>query len=117
MENKTEKSDSIFERLQGLYQLDPEEFDRLSEALILEELENMPEELKAQAYGIQRRIEQQLKKYKDPVARMNVMVEIFWKQFHEFQAVLNDPREVLESRRKCGTSAKIIPFKDRDTRH
>lgn len=117
MENKTEQADSIFERLQGLYQLDPEEFNRLSEALIREELNNVPGELKAQAYGIQRRIEQQLKKYKDPIARMNAMVEIFWQQFHEFQAVLNDPREVLESKRHCGTSAKVIPFKERDTRH
>ena len=117
MENNTEKSDSIFERLQGLYQLDPDEFNRLSEAIIREELNKVPEDLKAQAYGIQRRIEQQLKKYKDPIARMNAMVEIFWQQFHEFQAVLNDPREVLNNKRRCVTSAKVIPFKERDTRH
>ncbi len=117
MENKTEQSDSVFERLQGLYQLDPEEFNRLSAALIREEVNNVPEEFKAQAYGIQRRVEQQLKKYKDPILRMNAMVEIFWQQFHEFQAVLNDPRDVLENKRRRGISAKVIPFKERDTRH
>lgn len=117
MEHNTEKSDSIFERLQGLYQVDPEEFNRLSEALIREELNKVPEEMKAQAYGIQRRIEGQLRKYKDPIMRMNAMVEIFWQQFQEFQAVLNDPREVIESKRRCGTAAKVIPFKDKRDHH
>ncbi len=117
MENHIEKSDSIYEQLQGIYQQDPEEFERLSSDLIRQALDDVPDELKAQAYGIQRRIEHQLKKYKDPIARMNAMVEIFWQQFHEFQAVINDPREVLENKRRCGTSAKIIPFKGPETHH
>jgi len=117
MNTKSDKSASIYDRLQGLYQLDPEEFDRLREALIQEELDNAPDDLKAKAYGIQRRLEHQLRKYKDPTARMNAMVEIFWQQFHEFQAVLNDPVEVIENKRRCGTSAKVIPFKDRNQGH
>ncbi len=117
MDNRTAKADSVFDRLQGLYQVDPDEFERLSGALIRETLENVPEEYRAQAYGVQLRIEQRLRKYKDPIARMNAMVEIFWQQFREFQEVLNDPREVLENKRRCGTSAKVIPFKGPDPRH
>lgn len=117
MESHTEKTDSIYEMLQGIYQHDPEKFEKLSGDLIRQALDDVPEEHKAMAYGLQRKIEHQLKKYKDPTARMNAMVEIFWQQFHEFQAVINDPREVLEKRRRCGTSAKILPFKGPDPGH
>ena len=111
MGNHIRKSDNIYEKLQGVYQKDPDEFERLSRELIRQALDDVPDEFKAQAYGIQRKIEHQLRKYKDPIARMNAMVEIFWQQFQEFQAVINDPREVLEKKRRCGTSAKVIPFK------
>jgi hypothetical protein len=117
MENHTEKPGSIYEQLQGIYQHDPEKFERLSGDLIRQALDAVPEEHRARAYGLQRRIEHQLKKYKDPIARMNAMVEIFWQQFHEFQAVINDPRDVLEKRRRCGTAAKILPFKGPDPGH
>lgn len=117
MENHIVKTDSVYEKLQGIYQKDPEEFERLSGDLIRQALDDVPDELKAQAYGLQRRIEHQLKKYKDPIARMNAMVEIFWQQFQEFQAVINDPREVLENRRRCGTSAKVIPFNKHGLHH
>ncbi len=117
MENHIDKLDSIYEQLQGIYQHDPEKFDRLSADLIRQALDNVPEEHRAEAYGIQRRIEHQLKKYKDPIARMNAMVEIFWQQFQKFQAVINDPCEILERRRRCGTSAKILPFKGPDPGH
>jgi len=117
MENHTKKSDNIYEQLQGIYQRDPEKFERLSGELIRQALEEVPEEHRARAYGMQRKIEYQLKKYKDPIARMNAMVEIFWQQFDEFQAVINDPREVLENRRRCGTSAKILPFKGSNPGH
>ncbi|APG26792.1 hypothetical protein A7E78_02330 [Syntrophotalea acetylenivorans] len=117
MESHIQKSDNIYEQLQGVYQKDPEEFERLSSDLIRQALDDVPDEFKAQAYGIQRKIEHQLKKYKDPIARMNAMVEIFWRQFQEFQAVINDPREVLENKRRCGTSAKVLPFKEPGPHH
>lgn len=117
MEHFIKKSESIYEQLQGVYQQDPDKFERLSGDLIRQALDEVPEEFKAQAYGLQRRIEHQLRKYKDPVARMNAMVEIFWQKFQEFQDVINDPRGVLENKRRCGTEAKIIPFKGPDLHH
>ena len=38
---------------------------------------------------MQWRIDAELRKYKDPVARMNRMVELFWEGFKEFQEVMN----------------------------
>lgn len=114
MQNHIEKPVSIYDQLQGIYEEDPEEFERISNALIQEALDEVSDGYKAQAYGIQRRIEHQLQKYKDPIARMNAMVEIFWKQFYEFQAVVHDPLAVFENKRSCGTLAKVIPFKGPD---
>ena len=117
MEHQVDTSENIYEQLQGLYQADPEAFERLRRALIQDALDNVPENLKPKVYGMQLRIEAHLKKYKDPVARMNAMVEIFWQQFREFQEVLNDPLQVLEKRRRCGTVAKVIPFRRHSGSH
>lgn len=111
MENHTEKPESIYEQLRGIYQQDSEEFDRLSRDLVRQALDGIPEEYRAKAYGIQRRIEHQLTKYKDPIARLNAMVEIFWRQVYEFLAIVHGPQEVLENKRCSGPPAKTIPFK------
>ena len=114
MENLLEKPESIYGQLQGIYQQDPKKFDRLSRDLIRKALDGIPEGFRAKAYGTQRRVEHQLMKYKDPVARLNAMVEIFWRQIYEFIAVVHDPREVLEKQRCSGPPAKTIPFKRPD---
>lgn len=38
---------------------------------------------------IQAGIDRELRRYKDPVARMNKMVELFWKGFAKFHRALN----------------------------
>ncbi len=117
MDKHIEKNDSVYRKLEGVYQLDPKKFERIRNELIRQALDEMPEQLKARAYGLQRRIDHELGQYKDPVARMNAMVEIFWRQVCEFQDVLNNPQRVLESRRRQGASAKILPFRNPGTRH
>lgn len=116
MGRESRSANSIFERLAGLYQENPEEFERLSKNLIAEALEEMPEEYRAQAYGLQLRIEQRLCHFKDPVARMNEMVVIFWDQFRKFQEVLNDPQSVAAVGRTGKTSGKVIPLHRRRDR-
>ncbi len=37
---------------------------------------------------LQLNIEKELRQYKDPVARMNKMVELFWEGFEEFNDVM-----------------------------
>ncbi len=46
------------------------------------------EEQKLKLRQLQFRIDRELRKYKDPVARMNKMVELFWEGFAEFNDVL-----------------------------
>lgn len=116
MGRESRDSDNLFDRLAGLYQKDPAEFERLCKKLIKEALDETPEEYRAQAYGLQLRIEQRLCHFKDPVARMNEMIVIFWDQFREFQQVLNDPQSVVAARRSKKTPAKVIPLDRPDTR-
>ena len=46
-------------------------------------------ERKLKLEQLQWKIDGELRKYKDPVARMNRMVELFWEGFKEFQEVMN----------------------------
>ncbi len=116
MGRESRDADSLFDRLADLYQKNPEEFERLSKNLIAEALEEMPEEYRAQAYGLQMRIEQRLCRFKDPVARMNEMVVIFWDQFRKFQEVLNDPQSAAAARNGGKTPGKVIPLDRRRDR-
>lgn len=116
MGRESRSADSIFGRLAGLYQENPAEFERLSKNLIAKALEEMPEEYRAQAYGLQLRIEQRLCRFKDPVARMNEMVVIFWDQFSKFQEILNDPKSAVDAARAGKTPVKVISLDRRRDR-
>ena len=50
------------------------------------------EERKLELQRLQFRIDRELRNYKDPVARMNKMVVLFWEGFKEFDEVLNKCR-------------------------
>jgi len=56
-------------------------------------------------------IEMRLRKYKDPVVRMNKMVEIFWEQFGLFHVILQDPARAAAERENKNKKAMIIPFR------
>ncbi|MEZ4599466.1 MAG: DUF3135 domain-containing protein [Syntrophotaleaceae bacterium] len=116
MDDERKSAGEIFERLAGLYQQDPEEFERVSKALIREALDKLPQEQRARGYGLQMRIEHRLRPFKDPVARMNEMIVIFWENFYKFQQILNHPGRAV-NRKKAGSSAKIIPITRKNTLH
>ena len=46
-------------------------------------------ERKKELIQFQLSIDKELRKYKDPVARMNKMVELFWEGFKEFNDCMN----------------------------
>jgi hypothetical protein len=117
MKSESTSTGELFDRLSSLYQKDPEEFERVTKNLILKTLDAGPEEFRAKGYGIQLRIEQRLAHFKDPVARMNEMVVIFWEQFQKFQDVLNDPLGAVAAGKKSGPLAKVIPIIDRTRPH
>lgn len=101
--------DELLASLDGLYQKDPEAFEKQRQLLIKATIETFPEQFKNKAYGMQFKLDSELNRYKDPVMRMNRMVELFWEQVELLQEVIHSPSEVLE-RRKNQTPAKVIPF-------
>jgi hypothetical protein len=108
---KNKNTDEILHQLTGLYQKDPREFEKMRTLLIEQTIAAFPARHRQRAYGLQFIIEMRLKKYKDPVVRMNKMVEIFWEQFGLFQDVLQDPGRVVAEREKKKKQAMIIPFR------
>lgn len=105
----TEKHDSA-DKLTGLYQEDPELFEAERKKLIQETIDSFPPEYRARAQGLQFQIEATLDRYKDPVARMNKMVEIFWGYFQDFQEVINDPAGYLDKTGEKKQQAKVLQF-------
>jgi hypothetical protein len=105
----TGKYDSA-EKLTGLYQEDPELFEAERKKLIQETIDSFPPEYRTRAQGLQFKIEATLDRYKDPVARMNKMVELFWGYFQDFQDVINDPAAYLEKTDKEKEPGKVLRF-------
>ncbi len=115
MKNEMNMNEMITQ-LHGLYQRDPEEFERMSRLLIDQAIESFPAEHRQRAYGLQFQLEHKLRKFNDPVARMNKMVEIFWDQVLVFQQVLEDPEGYLSEKDKNKQEGKVIPFAPRGSR-
>lgn len=112
-----ETTEEKLARLSGLYQRDPEEFERQSQELIRQTIESFPEEHRRRAYGLQFQIDAALRHYKDPVSRMNRMVEIFWEQFLKFREAVCDPLKVIEEKEKGKREGKVINLHQRDKLH
>lgn len=111
MDENTKNTDEILHQLTGLYQKDPQEFEKMRTTLIEQTIAAFPARHRQRAYGLQFIIEMRLKKYKDPVVRMNKMVEIFWEQLDLFHEVLYDPARVVAESEKKKKQAIIIPFR------
>ena len=80
----------IYERINALRQEGPEAMERESKRILDEFFDSIEdEEKRLRLQQLQFRIDGQLRKYKDPIARMNKMCEIFWEGFAEFQQALN----------------------------
>jgi hypothetical protein len=110
MFSNEEPSDQMLANLALLYQEDPDLFEEQRQQLIRQTIEEFPEEYRQRAYGIQFRLEAQLRRYKDPVARMNKMVEIFWQNFYEFAEVLNSPSAALKKRQDRKSEGTVLHF-------
>ncbi len=111
MEKRTERPEDILAQLPGLYQSDPDRFEELRKELIRQTIESFPTSSQKRAHGIQFQLEARLGKYKDPVVRMNKMVEIFWQQFGLFNAVLQNPDQAIASMKEQETATRVIPFR------
>ena len=111
MEERPNGTAQMIARMAELYHSDPQAFEAMRRLLIEETIEGFPEEHRTRAYGLQLRIDAELGRYRDPVARMNRMVEIFWDGVRNFQQALTDPNSLLRERQERKTDpAKVIPF-------
>lgn len=109
------KLDQRISEMIGLYQKDPEAFEKLRAELIRQTIEELPEKYRRRAYGLQFQVDMRLKKYRDPVMRMNAMIALFWDQFEKFQTVLNNPGDYLAAHKKRAAPGKVLPLKRRET--
>ena len=117
MREDSDSTSRLLADLEGLYQRDPQRFEEQRRKLIQQAIEEFPAHLRPRAYGLQFRLDAELGRIRDPVARMNRMVEIFWDSFEQLRRAINDPVGLLAEREKGKTSAVVIPFPGRRTRH
>ena len=82
------KMNTDFDFLSNLYKEDPKAFEEYRLEVLEELFNSLPEERQVKARQFQWRLESDLRNYKDPIAKYNRMVELFWKQVEEFQRVL-----------------------------
>lgn len=102
--------DEIISRLGELYRDDPEAFEAMRKLLIEQTIEGFPAEHRARAYGMQFRIDAELSLCKDPISRMNRMVEIFWDGVRQFESAVTDPERFAETRKMRRHPGTVIPF-------
>jgi hypothetical protein len=110
---------SDFDELVQMHQEDPEAFEREQRRIIDDFIESLPNESsKQKARQFQFRIDRELRPYKDPTARMNKMVELFWEGVKEFQHALqtcttDDPNPALRESNPSD-KAEIFEFKRKE---
>ena len=105
----------LFDELLGLQKADDmEAFEKRRQEILDQHIIKMCngcEEKLNRCRAMQWRIDQELSKYKDPIARYNRMVEMFWVQFRDLQDALNGlqgaPVPVLEQEK-----AEVLEFKN-----
>lgn len=72
-----------FDDMVKMYQDDPDGFEAEAREAIDSFISSVPEECQQQLRQLQWKIDGTLRPFKDPVARMNKMVEIFWPMVQE----------------------------------
>ncbi len=100
----------MLQNLGNLYKEDPDQFEDLRREIINKSINSYPEKFRQRARGIQFTLDCELNKHKNPVARMNRMVELLWEQFSEFQTVISEPTKYAAEREKTKKAGKVIPF-------
>lgn len=96
------------EKMHALYLSDPEAFYQEARRRIDEAISNADPRNHASLRGLQFQIDTKLAHYKDPVARMNEMVRLFWKGVNRLDTVLHG--ESLPTYEK---PAIVLPFEPR----
>ncbi len=115
MEVESSTFQETIARLAELHRSNPELFELERKQLIEQTIAGFPEHWRQRAYGMQFCLDAKLSLEKDPVSRMNLMVELFWDQVMTFGRVLSDPEDYLARKKRNPAPAKLIPLNP--TRH
>lgn len=91
----------MHDELSELYKNDPDLFEVRCRELIEDVISSCPPERQERLRQYQWKIDQTLSGYKDPIARMNKMVELFWEGVGKFQ-------NALEGKTPPQTTAKVL---------
>lgn len=90
--------------LARLWRENPDKAEEYHRAIIEDFILGLPEDKQERARGIQWRIDQELRKYTDPIARMNRMCELMFESFFELDDALQG--KMLKNKPK----AKVLDF-------
>lgn len=99
------------EYLRKLYINDPDEFEKVTTAMIDDAINNMREENREIYRAKQWRLKQELDKIKEPLERMNRMVVIFWEGVNEFVEVTRNCANISAQPIEKLESGTILDFK------
>jgi len=99
------------EYLRKLYISDPDEFEKVTTAMINDAIDNMRKENREIYRAKQWRLKQELDKIKDPLERMNRMVVIFWEGVNEFVEVTKNCASISAQPIEKLESGTILDFK------
>ena len=69
--------------------MSPDELEEYKKKLIETYITSLPEEKQHRLRQLQWKIDGELRKYKDPIARMNRMTELFWEGVGHFKNALS----------------------------
>ncbi len=108
MEDNIQDIAKMLAALEDIYDSDPNHFEELRAQIIALTISTLPERYQKRARGLQFVIDAELRKHNDPISRMNRMVELLWEQFHEFNAVMNDPISFTAEREKNRKKGKVV---------
>jgi hypothetical protein len=105
----------VYDELRDLFATDPAAAEKRAAEIIQSYINTLEDDKKQRAAAFNWRIQQELRNYKDPTARMNKMVELFWNGVKEFQSVLNaavhHPETIVD---QCGNPSEIVRFPTKD---
>jgi len=103
-----------FEKLSKLFQDDPEEFEKYRQMVIEEFINNLPEDRQQRARGLQFRIDNEMRKIKNPLARAAKMNSMMVDSLMELQGVFKvalGQAEIPEEPER----ADVLPFARKTT--
>ena len=89
-----------FDYLKNLYVTDPVEFKKITDAMLDEFISSRPDDRQQIYRAKQWRLEQELGKIHDPVARMNKFVTIFWEGVNKFVTTTRNLDNLVKSVRE-----------------